>query len=275
MRFEAHGVSLVDQRSAAENVYRLALSLERNELRDVFEALCEDIILVASAGSTPPIAFANVTKRLAAWQSCLRIRKNGLSLEEQIGLLGELLVLQMIAEVAGYPTAVEAWKGPIDGIHDFVGPGLTIEVKSVLGIGTHLYISRLDQLESVGLSQLVIARLRFRQGPGGESLSGYVKNIRREISSRYPTALYPFEEKLLRAGYLDLDATLYEATLVSQENLCCYIVRDDFPRLIRQSIPSAIVDGSYTIEERAISGFRREGGEFRIMLQEWLESGHD
>jgi hypothetical protein len=271
VRFEAHGLSLTDQRRSDEKLFRLALTLERSELEDVFEALCADLISVALVSASAPAAFGGITKRLEAWQACLRARKAGLSQEEQTGLLGELTALKMIAETAGYLRAVQAWKGPLDGIHDFEDSGLAIEVKSVLGIGTYLHISRIDQLEFAGLSQLVIARLRFRQGQDGEDLPSYVNRVRAEIVGKHPASLAEFEDKLLRAGYLDIDSQLYRETLFMQEGFCCYSVDHDFPRLLRQEIPAAIVDGSYTIDERAISQFKKSEAEFRQTLNKNLE----
>lgn len=202
LRFETQGLSLTEQRRPSENVFRIAVTLERNEFKDVFEALCADLVLVVSVVSNAISAFAAITKRLEAWQACLRLRKGALSREDQIGLLGELAVLRIFAEVAGHSAAVEAWKGPVDGVHDFVAGGAAVEVKSVLGIGTHLQISHFDQLEFTGLSSLTIGRVRFREGPDGKSLPSQVENIRRETADASPATVSELENKLLRAGYL-------------------------------------------------------------------------
>jgi Putative PD-(D/E)XK family member, (DUF4420) len=265
--FETQGLSLAEQRRPSENVFRLAVALERSEVKDVFEALCADLVFVVSVVSTPTLAFAAVTRRLEAWQACLRARQGALSREEQTGLLGELVVLRIVAGVIGHSAAVEAWKGPLDGIHDFVAEGCAIEVKSVLGIGTHLRISHIDQLEFDGLSSLAIARVRFRQGNDGKSLPSYVAIVRREIADASPAAVFEFEDRLLRAGYLDVDAQHYGSMLLNRESVFCYTIDERFPRLSRATIPSAIVDGSYIIDENAIASFRRDGGYLHQMLR--------
>jgi Putative PD-(D/E)XK family member, (DUF4420) len=260
LRFETQGLSLTEQRRPSENVFRLAVTLERNEFKDVFDALCADLVLVVSVAPTAISAFAALTKRLEAWQACLRVRKGALSREEQTGLLGEIAVLRIFAEVAGHSAAVEAWKGPVDGVHDFVWEGAAVEVKSVLGIGTHLHISHIDQLEVSGLSSLTIGRVRFREGHDGKSLPSHVEAIRRETADASSATVSELEDKLLRAGYLDVDAPLYSSIHFVQEALYCYAVEEKFPRLVRAAIPSAIVDGSYTLDEKAISSFRKDGG---------------
>jgi Putative PD-(D/E)XK family member, (DUF4420) len=55
---------------------------------------------------------------------------------------------------AAYGKAIEGWRGPLDGIHDFSRSGVAIEVKTVVGIGHLLKISHLEQLETVGLTSL-------------------------------------------------------------------------------------------------------------------------
>jgi hypothetical protein len=150
------------------------------------------------------------------------------------------LVLRILAEVTGHSAAVEAWKGPVDGIHDFVAGGAAVEVKSVLGIGTHLHISHFDQLEFSGLSSLTIGRVRFREGHEGKSLPSHVEAIRRETAEASPATVSELENKLLRAGYLDMDAPLYNSINFVQEALYCYAIEENFPRLMRAVLPSAI-----------------------------------
>ena len=119
LRMRADGVSLADQRRPDEGIYRLAITLEHEDLRDVFEVLAADIIDFVRPASTAITAISNAAKRLETWQACLRSRRQALSREEQIGLMGELTVLRMLANQIGYRVAVESWEGPLDGIHDF------------------------------------------------------------------------------------------------------------------------------------------------------------
>jgi hypothetical protein len=262
LRFETQGLSLADQRRSAENVFRIAITLERSELRKVFEALCADLIAVASEARTAPAAITAVSKRLEAWRVCLRSRNSGLTREEQIGLLGELEVFQMLGRTSSYALATDAWQGPLEGLHDFIRDGSAIEVKSVLGTGTHIHVSRLDQLETDGLSNLTIVRPRFRLGPDGRSLPQTVNALRSDIAAADPGALAPFDEKLLMAGYLGIDEPLYEASLFVQESVNYYTVQKDFPRIPRHALPAGIVDGSYIVDERSIMRFQQAEDRF-------------
>jgi hypothetical protein len=266
LRLRADGVSLADQRRPDEGVYRLAITLENEGLRDVFEVLAADIVDFVRSAPTAIAAISEAAKRLETWQACLRSRKQVLSREEQIGLMGELTMLRMLAAEIGYRLAVECWEGPLDGIHDFSRLGIALEVKTELGGSKLLHVSHLAQLEAIGLQALVIARVRFREGSDGKSISDAVREIRDEISQTEAAAAPIFDEKILRVGYLDVDKDSYEALRFVPVDAHGIVVRDDFPRLTPLSVPPGIVDGSYAIDERQVANFRVNSDEFHRIL---------
>ena len=265
-RVHAVGLSVADQRRPEEGLFRLAITLESDELRDVFEVLAADVVAVTAPSSTAREAITEAVGRLEAWRACLKARRRGLSWEEQLGLLGELIVLQIMGGEIGYSRSIEGWQGPLDGIHDFSRLGVAIEVKTVLGVGNLLQISHLGQLESTGLSSLVIARPRLRENPKGKSLSSTVAEIRDEIVRSSPASLSAFDERLMRAGYLELDAALYGGSSILLHEIYGFDVATGFPRLTASTVPSGIVDGTYTIDERSISGFRLDATNLRIVM---------
>lgn len=118
-RLQADGITVLDDRRPAERLLRLSVTLERAELLDVFEVLASDLVDVVKSTASPAAALAMAFRRLEAWQACLRVRRRGLSREEQVGLMGELVVLDVVAEEIGPRRALEAWRGPLGGVHDF------------------------------------------------------------------------------------------------------------------------------------------------------------
>ena len=132
------------------------MTLERPDLRDIFEVLVVDLISVAAAAPSADLGIQHTVRRLEAWQACLRARRRGLEREAQTGLFGELAVLDMLANDIGLPDAISAWSGPADGIHDFQARGIAVEVKTAIGISHLIRIARLDQLDAEGLRQLVL-----------------------------------------------------------------------------------------------------------------------
>ena len=266
LRLRADGVSLADQRRPDEGIYRLAITLEHEGLRDVFEVLAADIVDFVRPAPTAITAIGEAAKRLETWQACLRSRKQALSREEQIGLMGELTVLRMLGAEIGYRLAVESWEGPLDGIHDFSRVGIALEVKTELGGSKLLHVSHLAQLETFGLQTLVIARVRLREGSDGKSISDAVQEIRDEISQREAAAIPIFDEKLLRVGYLAVDKDSYETLRFVPVDAYGIVVSDGFPRLTPSSVPAGVVDGSYAIDERHTANFRINPDEFHRIL---------
>lgn len=256
VKFDAEGISLVDERSADEQLVRIGMTLERSDLRDIFEVIVLDLLGVVSEASTPEQAIERIARRLGAWQTCLRVRRRGLGWEEQIGLLGELTVLRQVGEVAGFGTAVAAWQGPLDGIHDFQARGLALEVKSTVGPSHQVRISKLDQLDDRGLRQLLLCRVRFQESAGGRTLPEQIASLRQQIEIGFPVAVSEFSERILKTGYLDSDAPMYSAHRLELVELLGYRVDPGFPRLLPTSVPPAVVDASYVLDERQLTAFR-------------------
>jgi hypothetical protein len=256
VRFYGEGISLVDERWADEGLLRLAVTLERADLLDIFEVLALDLVSVAQGAASPDAAVRQIIRRLEAWQACLRARHQGLTKEEQAGLLGELVVIELATEQVGWPRAIACWRGPLGGIHDFEGAGVAVEVKTSIGVSHHLQISHLDQLDDQGLMRLIVARIKFQETPDGATLPEVVGRIRQALAAGAPSAVPEFEERLMRAGYLDTDQELYGFTRTALGELHALGVCEGFPRLTGASVPAAIVDASYAIDERQLTAFR-------------------
>jgi hypothetical protein len=265
--FAADGMSVTDQRRAEEGLFRIAIVLEEDAVEQVFEVLATDVVEVAARSSTPGGAIAGALHRLETWRACLKARRLGLSMESQVGLAGELIVLRFLAEELGYSAAVDAWQGPMNGLHDFSRRGIAIEVKTVLGPGNWLQISRLSQLDSTGLSALAVARPRLQESANGTSLSDSVLELRGAMQAVEPPALAEFNGRMIRAGYLEIDAPMYENFRFVVHDLRWFGVSTQFPRLTATTVPAGIVDGTYMIDERAISQFSLEPAGVRELVQ--------
>jgi hypothetical protein len=267
VRFEAEGISLVDERWADEGLVRIAVTLERSDLRDIFEVLVVDLISVATRSLSAEEAIHHLVHRVEAWQACLRARRRGLTREEQAGLLGELSVLELTAAEIGMPGAIAAWRGPLAGLHDFESAGIGIEVKAAIGASHHIRISRLDQLDTEGLGTLVLARARFQEAPEGRTLPEVIDALRKGVMERFPNATADFADKLMRTGYLDTDAEFYSLTRTVLQNVRAFAVSAGFPRLIGATVPAAIVEAAYSLDERQLSTFEIGEQDLRELLR--------
>jgi hypothetical protein len=268
VRFQAEGISLVDERAPVEGLLRLAVTLERADLRDIFEVLVLDLLCVVSNASSADLAIRQTIRRLEAWQVCLHVRRRGLAREDVVGLLGELAAMELVEAEISLAGAIAAWYGPLGGIHDFQVSGMALEVKSTIGLSHHMRISRLDQLDSEGIHTLVLLRTRFQETPDGLTLPEHVGNFRRRIDRGSPSASGEFNDKLMRAGYLDADAEVYGGTRTMLTDVQAFRVGEGFPRLTRAAAPSAIVDAAYSLDERQLGPYRISSEEFRTLVRQ-------
>jgi hypothetical protein len=267
VRFHAEGISIIDERWVEDGLSRLAVTLERPDLREVYEILVLDLISVAAASASAELAIQHILRRLEAWQACLRARRSGLQREELVGLLGELAVLERLAAEIGLPQAITAWNGPLGGIHDFQSAGVAIEVKSTIGVSHHIHMSRLDQLDTEGLHYLFLARARFHEAPEGLTLPELIAGLRTRISDTHPASMSEFSDKIMRTGYLDADAEFYASTRNVLMDIHAFEVREGFPRLTRASVASAIVEAAYSLDERQLAPFRMENEDVQARLR--------
>ena len=274
VRFQAEGISIIDERWIEDGLLRLAVTLERPDLRDIYEVLAIDVISVAAESASANKAIQNILRRLEAWQVCLRARHQGLQREELAGLLGELAMLERLAAEIGLPQAVAAWNGPLDGIHDFQAAGVAIEVKSALGLSRSIGISRLDQLDSEGLDQLLLARVRFHEAPEGATLPEIIVGLRTRIDRDHPALAAEFFDKIMRTGYLETDAEFYASIRAVLSEIQIFAIDSAFPRLTRDSVPPAILEASYVLDERQLAPSRISEDAFRALLGRMSDAYH-
>ncbi len=246
--FELSGMRLTSVPAEAGSL--LVLSLEDSRRRDLFATICADVVDAAS-GADRSTARAQFLARLDAWRQFLRELRASLSRPEVVGLIGELLVLQLI--VSSRKSLLSSWKAPFDGLHDFHLDGHSLEVKTSLGPASLLSISRLDQLDTSGLRRLSLMHVRLVESPTGCSLQEIITSMHLALADDFDRR--EFENMLLRRGLLPGDESARNALRVQLRTMDTYEVIDGFPRLLRAGLPPTIAEASYSIEIRGIAPF--------------------
>lgn len=231
----------------------LVLSLEDNSRRDLFTTICADVVDTAARADKNE-ALSLFLSRLAAWRQFLRDHREGLSPAETIGLIGELLVLEKLLETDA--RRLSAWQAPMDGLHDFQISGHAIEVKTGLGPSSAISISKLDQLDTLGLERLDLLHVRLIESPDGHCLGEIIIRLSALIPN--DSARRAFENALLRRGLLPGDDRARNAPRIKPRTIDAYSITERFPRLVRSELPIAIAEASYTIDVRAISAFSED-----------------
>jgi hypothetical protein len=167
----------------------------------------------------------------------------------QVGLFGELLVLETLMIPHLGPQAVYQWSGPASERHDFVGERLHLEVKTTRKSRHEHEISRIDQLRVPAGRQLLLVSVQLEQSVGGDEtlavrLDSVVNHIRGD-----PAALDDFLVKMANMGWTEEMRRSGELIRFFVRETFIYVVDDEFPKLPDDfKPPSGIVSVKYTID---------------------------
>ena len=196
-------------------------------------------------GKPPATAFNDA---LASWRRLL-ISSHVMSDELQLGLAGELVVLERLIRARG-ADAVEAWTGPDREAHDFRLDGVELEVKTTGGELRRHLISRLDQLvASPGLDlYLVSIQLAAAGAADGWTLPDQVATVR-GLVAQVPEATDLLEQKLSQWGWRDADAPHYPRRRRLRTPLCLVPVDEDCPRIVPSILDGALGDKASRVDD--------------------------
>ena len=186
--------------------------------------------------------------RISAWQEFMKKGVQGLTPEEEVGLIGELHVFaKLISEKLPLSILAEGWLGPVDGQQDFVIGTGAIEVKTTLSsTGFLAKVGSLEQLDDGLRAPLFVAGIRLVQSKSGQGLSGLVHTIFKFLDVDVGAKIL-FSERLLAAGYFEAHSSRYTRGFdVSEFKL--FKVDEGFPRLIHGNVPLGVKKASYEID---------------------------
>lgn len=234
---------------------RLCLLLTETAYADVFGTLADDVAANVAACRNAGEAVARLLSRLHAWQAIMRRHADGLTGEEQTGLFAELLFLAHLIGAGMLPgQALEGWKGPDDGLRDFVFGECEIEIKASVGTAGRFAVACLDQLDD-GPRDLILAFTRMQEATGGFTLPELVSDLRRMIVETEPGVLPWFNTLLSSTGYFDVHAHRYSVRRLAVRETQFFSVEDGFPRITQRAVPAGVVDARYTVDVRACAPF--------------------
>ena len=234
----------------------IALTRKESGSVELFAEMVGDVagaMDAAVAGGEEAILRALLT-RVRAWQEFMRRGVQALSPEAELGLVGELAVIEgLLGAGLSALAVVEGWMGPLGGIQDFnLGYG-AIEVKATLSEKSFsAKIGSLEQLDDGILKPLFLAGLRFSQRESGRSLPDIAAQLS-DLFWQFPGAGQGFSDRLLSAGYHASHAASYRRRF-SLEMIKVLEVGDGFPRIVRGDVPGAVLCVKYEIDIDRIPG---------------------
>jgi hypothetical protein len=238
---------------------RLLLRLANPRFRDVFHALCDDVVQSLAASSEETEAVRSFVARLTRWQAFLRRHSpEGLSLEERRGLFGELLFLRdvLLPHMDGL-AAVRSWKGWQSANHDFQLPAGSVEVKTTSANLPHAFhVSNVGQLDDGATAALFVHLVQVsEEESGASSLPELVASVRERLPD---DGIASFDDALVEFGYLDAHAESHSLPRYTIRSRRYFVVEDGFPRLLGNMVPPGVEEVSYAVAIAACAPFERE-----------------
>lgn len=246
----------------------LALTRSESGQFDLFVAMVCDVVgLLDAANQTDRQTQMRLfVERVRAWQEFMKKGVAALGLEREVGLIGELTVVNgLLDEGLGCSTVIDAWKGPLDGEQDFeLGMG-AIEVKATVSeTGFPARVGSLQQLDDHIRQPLFLAGVRLKLSSEGFGLPSLVNQTRQRLKEAPATAAM-FDRLLLDAGHYDGHASHYNRRFQLVE-LRVIEVTGDFPRLTVGNVPSGVIAASYSIDLNRINESRLSLGQALMKL---------
>lgn len=229
----------------------LALSRRSAGSPELFAMMAADILdlLGGVSGGGSGRLLRVFLNRIRAWQDFMeRGHERVLGPEAEVGLAGELVVLGALVD-AGLPpgSALDAWQGPRNGLHDFVIGAGAIEVKATVSTaGFPARIGSLEQLDDSIRQPLFVGAVRLAVDPAGSTLVDLVAGVR-VLFAGDADQLSELDGLLIRAGFLDEMAGRYVRRF-ALSNIALLPVTGGFPRLTRMNVGAGIRAARYEID---------------------------
>ena len=203
-------------------------------LNNTFTVVASD--LIQSVVTSNKKLEDTIKSVLHKWRDFWSVRGGGISLEDTLGLFGEVWFM-----IRWFPTldsnVVDMWQVLENAMHDFQSEEASVEVKvnnsRLTSFPTHI-ISGIDQLDNPESGDLYLFSLQVTEDSiSSNTLHNIVREIQHKLEDDY-RALSEFNEKLLERGYtLDDTANPSRGFRILAERL--YKVTDGFPRIVRRS----------------------------------------
>lgn len=182
-------------------------------------------------------SFAAATNAAMSDLRALLAQRRRLSAEQQLGLMGELMVVEALLDGASAAEVLEWWLGPYAEQHDFALPQVDLEVKTTLSERRRHIISGTEQLRPNPARPLWLVSIQLtRAGSGsGRSLAGIVADLRERLNGDLR-----FRVALTELGWVDEDAELYDQRYLLRSTPQAYAVNEDFPAVTAERLRAVV-----------------------------------
>lgn len=243
------------------NTVELNIYLLDNDLKDIFSLFVQNILEDIVSCVTESEAITTTLNVISKWKKLFdKINFNGLSNEEQKGLIGELLFFNELLDNQKLSANIlNAWSGPDFEDKDFAFGSIGIEIKLTSSKYPKLKITSERQLDAQSLSELFLILYTTEEvKDGGVSLNSLIEQTKQRVSVNLAELRY-FNERLMQLGYMEEDKEQYNK-MYSVKKTFGFVITSDFPKIIKSQLPLGVYNTSYLIELSAVEKFITEIG---------------
>lgn len=239
--------------SPREDVFKLNISLTSNEFYDQFLVVALDLLNVLLSDEDPRSSFTSFANRLDHWRNFLKNSSSKkLTHEEEVGLIGELIILKSLIISNQADNPLLHWTGPIGASHDFEYGSTSYEVKaSTAKNKSTVNISSEFQLEADS-GELYLIHVRLKEGADSTvifSLPDLVLDIEKLLP---PHLVEQFNALLACIGYFRVDREKYLNSTYIFEGASAYEVNEGFPKITFSSIDRSISKVKYSLNLKGL-----------------------
>ena len=240
-----------------------------DDLKDIFSLFIQNVLEAIQKCSTEKQVIEAALNIITKWKKLFdKISRDKLTIEEEKGLVGELLFLNSLLDndkteenAVNYWTSME----PDFQAKDFIIKELGIEIKFSTANQPKIRIANEKQLDSEHLEKLfLLLYVAEVVKENGFSLNSIVQQIRQKLLLKEQLDL--FNAKLQLKGYLDRDMNMYN-NRYSLRDISVFEVTSDFPKIVKLHLPIGIYDVSYLIEISAIGNYKVDFEDIFLKIQ--------
>jgi hypothetical protein len=226
----------------------LVIATASVELRRYFYDFAVEVLdLTQRGGRTAQAAVDEAWKR---WGELIE-QQSVLSRERQVGLIGELQLLRLLAAAHGWSFAIDAWHRTARAEHDFSLEICDIEVKTTTSDRRVHTIGSIDQLLSSPNRPLYILSNQFAVAPKlavkSFSLASTVRDSFKELE-RDVSLQSALQQRLVQVGWRENHMSYYQTTFVVRDLARLVPVDDACPRIVPQMLINSLGSVSNRIE---------------------------
>ncbi len=232
----------------------IVFSLLDSRYEEQFYYFCADLISSTQSSKSDEDSYRLAIASYKKWK---RMFKNTLS-----DFLSEIEIMGLIAEISflrdymipayGEDDSVKSWTGQEMTKKDFSIDGKWFEIKAVTKGKGSVKISSLEQLDGNENGFLVVYPLeKMSPVSGAVSLNDLVKEVYESINNEDTKEL--FMEKISLQGFMFHE--YYDDHRYAVGSYRRFAIKNDFPRLIPDTVPKYIVKAEYEIDINGLQGY--------------------